>query len=62
VRFDYQSEHWDLEEKPKILLFPDALSIGIVWRGGFPTTNPAGTVAGRQTFMVLGSKGEGQFF
>jgi outer membrane protein with beta-barrel domain len=31
VQFDYQSEHWDLEEKPKILLFPNAFSVGIVY-------------------------------
>jgi hypothetical protein len=36
VRFDYQSEHWDLEEKPEILLFPNALSVGIVLRVRFP--------------------------
>ena len=36
VRVDYQSEHWDLEEKPKILLFPNALSVGIVYRLRFP--------------------------
>lgn len=36
VRFDYQGEHWDLEEKPKILLFPNALSVGIVCRLRFP--------------------------
>ncbi len=32
TRIDYQGEHWDLEEKPKILLFPNVFSIGIVCR------------------------------
>jgi opacity protein-like surface antigen len=36
VQFDYQSEHWDLEEKPKILLFPNAFSVGIVYHLRFP--------------------------
>ena len=32
MRFDGQSEHWDLQEKPKVLLFPRAFSMGIVYR------------------------------
>jgi hypothetical protein len=36
VRFDYQGEHWDLEEKPKILLFPNVFSVGIVYRVRLP--------------------------
>lgn len=32
MRFDGQSEHWDLEEKPVVLLFPRAFSMGIVYR------------------------------
>jgi hypothetical protein len=31
AQFDYQSEHWDLEEKPKTLLFPNAFSVGMVY-------------------------------
>jgi hypothetical protein len=36
ARFDAQSEHWDLEEKPKILLAPTALSVGIIYKVRFP--------------------------
>jgi hypothetical protein len=36
ARFDAQSEHWDLEEKPRILLAPSVLSVGIVYRLRFP--------------------------
>ena len=32
TRFDYQGEHWDLQEKPKILFFPNTFSVGIVYR------------------------------
>jgi hypothetical protein len=36
VRFDYQDEHWNLNENPPIVFFPNAMSVGVVYRLRFP--------------------------